>query len=120
MSLRIITDTHIAKQIAIQLRDKGVDVVRLEELDALPNNADDEDILAWATENQRAVVSLDDDFEKLHYQWMIDNKVHNGIFLGGSNLQGEKGFGTIIKFLAEYSELVLDMSLLEGDLIPIE
>ncbi len=120
MTLRLITDTHIAKQIAIQLREKGVDVVRLEELSELPNNAKDTDILEWATTNRRAVLSLDDDFERLHYEWMAEEKIHNGIFFGDSDLQGAGGIGTIVNFIADYARYVDDMILIEGDLIPIE
>lgn len=120
MALRLITDTHIAKQIAIQLRDKGIDVIRLEELEDLPNDALDSEILEWATNNNRAVLSLDEDFHILHYQWVAEDKVHNGIFLGTRHMQGIKGIGIIVNFISAYAEDVLDMVLVEGELIGIK
>lgn len=119
-ALRLITDTHIAKAIAVQLRNKGIDVVRLEELDALPTNAADSAILKWATDNQRAVLSLDRDFRKLHSQWLAENKQHNGIFSGSHELQGEKGIGTIVNFMTDYAQYVDDMTLIENDLIYVD
>ena len=32
MSIKFYTDTHIARQVAIQLRAKGIDVVRCEDV----------------------------------------------------------------------------------------
>ncbi|MGB7342423.1 MAG: DUF5615 family PIN-like protein [Phototrophicaceae bacterium] len=120
MALRLFTDTHIAKQIAIQLRDRGIDVIRLEELDDLPNSALDSEILEWATNHNRAVLSLDDDFRVLHYQCMDENKVHKGIFLGTRHMQGIRGIGILVNFITAYAEDVLDMILIENELIEIK
>ncbi|MGB7340075.1 MAG: DUF5615 family PIN-like protein [Phototrophicaceae bacterium] len=114
-ALLILADTHINKQIAIQLRDKGVDVVRLEELADLPNYATDRQILEYAASHHRAVLSLDDDFRTLHYEWLEQNKVHSGIFLGNRRLQGN--IGIIVTFIIEQAELIEAMVLIENDLI---
>ena len=86
MQLKLFMDTHIARAIAVQLRLKGVDVQRLEETSDLPNNAEDSEILIYATEQGRAVLSLDDDFSKLHSEFLKNDEKHSGIFLGGRHL----------------------------------
>lgn len=73
-----------------------------------------------ASNNNRAVLSLDEDFELLHYQWMSEDKIHGGIFLGTRHMQGIKGIGVIVNFISSYAEIVLDMMLIEGDLIGIK
>lgn len=118
MALRLITDTHIAKQIAVQLRNKDIDVIRLEELEDLPNDALDSEILEWASNNNRAVLSLDNDFEQLHYQWLADGKTHSGIFLGNKKHHGI--IGVVVTMVSAYAQDVLDMSLIENDLILIK
>ena len=41
--------------------------------------ADDVDHLALATEQERILVTRDDDFLKLHAAWMKEDKLHAGI-----------------------------------------
>ena len=105
MTLKILSDTHIAKAITEQLRQKGVDAIRLEEITNLANNADDEIILTYATEQGYAVLSLDDDFDALHAQWLRNGKSHAGIFRGQYHLQGN--IGTIVSELMIYHELIV-------------
>lgn len=118
MKLIILADTHIDKQIAIQLRSKGVDIVRLEELDDLENNAKDAEILTYAIQNDRAILSLDNDFETLHFNYIAQGKEHKGIFLGDKRLQGNVGI--IVNFIAEYSELIESDSDIHNQLIYIK
>mgnify|MGYP000208991113 CR=1 FL=1 len=119
-ALAIITDTHVAKAIAIQLRNNGLDVVRLEEIVDLPNDASDIQILQWATDNERAVLSLDDDFATLHYEWIGQGHTHNGIFWGRSRLQGQGGIGLIVTFISDYATAIGDMSDMQNQLIEME
>jgi predicted nuclease of predicted toxin-antitoxin system len=107
MQLKLFTDTHIAKAIAIQLRLNGIDVQRLEETPDLPNNAEDNDILTYANEQGRAVLSLDDDFSKLHSKCLKNDEQHCGVFLGGRHLQGSAGIGVIVKAVTVYHELIV-------------
>lgn len=100
------SDTHIAKAISTQLRLKGIDVQRLEETSDLPNNAKDRDILIYASEQGRAVLSLDDDFAMLHSEFLKNGENHCGIFLGGRHLQGSAGIGVLVKAIAAYHELI--------------
>jgi uncharacterized protein DUF5615 len=108
VNILLFADTHIAKAIVIQLRNKGIYIVRLEEVAALPNNASDSEILRYATEQGRAVLSLDDDFETLHYEYLAEGFEHAGIFWGHHSLQGN--IGTIVNFIVEYNQLVEDAS----------
>ena len=114
MTLRIFADTHIARAISVQLRQKGVDVLRLEETPDLPNNATDRQILVYATENERAVLSLDDDFDALHTEWLSQGMSHSGIFRGQAYLQGN--IGVIVKTLAEYNDLIVSGAGTMGDI----
>ncbi|MDQ7024404.1 MAG: DUF5615 family PIN-like protein [Anaerolineae bacterium] len=101
----ILADTHIAKAISVQLRQKGVDALRLEEIADMPNNSSDKQILTYATVRGRAVLSLDDDFDVLHTEWLSQGKSHAGIFRGQSYLQGN--IGIIVNNLIEYHELIV-------------
>lgn len=78
MGLKFYTDTHIDKQVAIQLRKHGVDVVRCEEVGMAA--ASDQEHLEYAAKNGRALITKDDDFIQMHVQWQHEGKDHEGIF----------------------------------------
>lgn len=99
-TLRIFTDTHIAFAIVKQLRLRGIDVERCEDVGLA--EAKDEELLIYATNHQRAILSFDSDFDVLHKKWLENSKPHCGIFRCSSNLQGAKGIGAIIVFLEVY------------------
>ena len=77
-SLKFYTDTHIDKQVAIQLRQRGIEVIRCEEVGMA--EADDEAHLVYATENQLALITKDAGFRARHFRWLNENKEHGGIF----------------------------------------
>ena len=104
MSLKFFFDTHIAKQVAVQLRERGVDVVRCEEVDMAED--DDEVLLDYATDEGRALVSMDEDFQGWHFRWLAAGKPHCGIFKVSHDLEGESGIGQIFKELLTYHGLV--------------
>lgn len=103
-SLKFYTDTHIAKAVAVQLRARGIDVVRCEEVGL----ADAKDLthLQYATEQGRSLITRDADFLRLHVRWQGENRRHGGIFFIQDHLQGEKAIGVIVRTLMEYHELV--------------
>jgi predicted nuclease of predicted toxin-antitoxin system len=70
--LKYYTDTHIDKQVAVQLRQKGVDVVRCEEVGMA--EADDESHLAYAAQNGLALVTKDAGFRVRHFNWLAQAK----------------------------------------------
>lgn len=100
--LKFYTDTHIAKAIAIQLRNRGVDIVRCEDVDMA--EADDYQHLEYATIGGRALVSHDRDFLRIHGEWQLQAKQHAGIFFVQPDLQGR--IGSVVKLLMEYYELI--------------
>lgn len=104
-SLKFYTDKHIPKSVALQLRSRGVDVVRCEEVGLA--QADDETHLRYATQQNRAVVTRDTDFLRLHSQWMQQGNQHSGIMFLHDYLQGEGSVGPIVKELFSYYELVM-------------
>lgn len=76
--LRFYTDTHIDKQAAIQLRLRGMEVIRCQDVGMA--NVSDETHLIYACERQLVVITKDADFRQLHYQWLLEDKKHYGIF----------------------------------------
>ncbi len=78
MSLRFYTDAHIDRQVAIQLRAKGVEVVRCE--DVAMAEADDEAHLEYAAHHNLALITKDAGFRGRHFRWLSEGKDHHGIF----------------------------------------
>jgi predicted nuclease of predicted toxin-antitoxin system len=104
MTLRFYTDTHIAKQIAIQLRDKGIDVVRCEEVGLA--EADDEEHLKYSTKESRILITFDKGFRDRAFNWLAEGRYHSGIFICKPELQREVGIGVIVNACKFYHQLV--------------
>ena len=100
--LKFYMDTHISKQVTLQLRQHGVDAIRCEEVGL--SEADDETHLQYAADNERILVTKDRGFRDRHFRWMGENRDHYGIFLfkGGH----EAFIGQIVNFCRENAELV--------------
>ncbi len=75
--IRFYTDTHIAKAVAVQLRFRGVDIVRCEEVGMA--EASDAAHLELAGREGRTIVTADSDFTVLHSAWMAAGRQHAGI-----------------------------------------
>jgi len=75
-SIKFYTDTHIAKAVAAQLRNRGIDIVRCEEVGMA--EAKDVDHLTYAVQENR-IITCDDDFIVLAQEWAKANKSHCGI-----------------------------------------
>ena len=66
--VRLFLDRHIKKQLAIDLRERGFDVLLTEE--AGMDTAADEELLAFAAKENRAILTFNiRDFAPLHEQW---------------------------------------------------
>jgi uncharacterized protein with PIN domain len=102
VTLKFFFDTHIAKAAAIQLRKQGVDVVRCEEIGMA--EADDEELLLYATANERVMVSQDDDFATLHAQWQAIGRGHAGIMQVSKQYQGAAQISHVVRELSFYDE----------------
>jgi uncharacterized protein with PIN domain len=75
--IKFYTDEHIQKAVAEQLRAREVDVLRCQE--AGTRTADDQTHLELAVEQGRVLVTRDDDFLRLHAEWMKTDRIHTGI-----------------------------------------
>lgn len=104
MSLKFYTDTHVDKQVAIQLRARGVDVVRCQEVGLA--DVDDETHLTYAAEQGRILITFDKGFRDRAFTWLAAGKTHAGIFICNPDLQGEGGIGTIVGECLFYHEAV--------------
>jgi predicted nuclease of predicted toxin-antitoxin system len=100
--LKYYTDTHIDKQVAVQLRQKGVDVVRCEEVGMA--EADDESHLAYAAQNGLALVTKDAGFRVRHFNWLAQGKRHLGIFFCAN--RHISAIGVIVNSCYAYAQLI--------------
>lgn len=93
--LKFYFDTHIAKAVAVQLRLKGMDVMRCEEVGMA--EASDIEHLEYAAMEGRAIVSMDKHFPQWHQRWQFEGKTHAGIFRIQNHLQSDEGIGAIVR-----------------------
>ena len=100
--IKFYFDTHIAKQVAIQLRNNGVDIVRCEEVGLA--KASDIEHLEYAIKEGRVMVSVDRHFPGLHDRYLAEGKHHTGIIRIKPYIQ--KKIGRIVKDLRDYHELI--------------
>ena len=102
--LKFYTDTHISKQIALQLRQHGIDIVRCEEVGMA--EADDEAHLEYAAQENRVLITVDKGFRDRAFQRLADGRNHSGIILVHPDLQGNAGIGTIVEWCLFFFEAV--------------
>lgn len=100
--LRFYTDTHIDKQVAVQLRQKGVDVVRCEEVGLA--EVDDETHLEYAAQHQLSLITKDEGFRLRHFNWLAEGKAHAGIFFCGDRHVAT--IGKIVRACLAYTQLI--------------
>ncbi len=78
MPPKLHLNEHLSPRLAIQLRQHGFDVTSTVELGMV--SADDDDQLAFAVSDQRAIVTINfSDFVVLHQQYLADSHEHWGI-----------------------------------------
>jgi predicted nuclease of predicted toxin-antitoxin system len=102
--LKFYTDTHVDKQVAIQLRQKGVDIVRCQDVGLA--DADDETHLTYAAQEGRVLVTFDKGFRDRAFHWLAAGKSHSGVFVCKHDLQSEAGIGKIVTTCQFYHEAV--------------
>jgi len=91
--LRLYLDRHIKKQLAIDLRKRGFDVLPTEE--AGMDTAPDEDQLEFAAKEKRALLTFNiRDFAPLHEQWSATGRSHAGIIV--SQQLGSRQYGMLL------------------------
>jgi predicted nuclease of predicted toxin-antitoxin system len=92
--VRLYLDRHIMARLAADMRGQGYDVRTTEEagLDTAP----DEDQLAWATAEGRAIFTYNiRDFAPLHAQWLAAGRSHAGIVV--SRQMGRRQYGLLLQ-----------------------
>lgn len=78
--VRLYLDRHIKKQLALDLRSRGFDVLPTEE--AGMDTALDEAQLDFATKENRAILTFNiRDFAALHQEWTAAGRPHAGIIV---------------------------------------
>lgn len=102
MTLRFYTDTHIPKQVALQLRQRGITVIRCEEVGLA--DASDVTHLEYAAQHRLSLITKDEDFLVLHRQWTRDRRQHAGIFFCRKRFV--PAIGEIVTTCAEYHALI--------------
>jgi hypothetical protein len=102
--LKFYTDTHIDKQVAIQLRQRGVDVVRCEEVGMAA--VDDEVHLEYAARNDLALITKDAGFRLRHFEWLSHAKQHSGIFFCAD--RHHTAIGLIVKVCYAFHQLIAE------------
>jgi hypothetical protein len=103
-TLKFYLDTHIDKQVAIQLRSHNITVIRCQDVEL--EDADDETHLTYAAEHQLILVTKDNGFRDRHYLWISEGKHHAGIFFYPK--RHIAGIGEIVSFCKDYADLVAD------------
>lgn len=102
--LKFYTDKHIPKAVTTQLRQRGVDIVRCEDVGL--GDADDVTHLTFATLEGRVVITRDADFTRLHTSYQVEGKFHSGIMFCSADIQGDSAVGRIVKEVLMYHELI--------------
>jgi uncharacterized protein with PIN domain len=102
-ALKFYLDTHIAKQVAVQLRQQDIDVIRCEEVGL--GEADDETHLEYAAKHQYILITKDKGFRQRHFTWIAEGKNHHGVFLFKEGQTAT--IGSIVRFCQEQHALVL-------------
>ncbi len=102
--LRFYTDTHIGRQVALQLRQHGVDAVRCEEVGMA--EADDEAHLEYSTREGRILVTVDKGFRDRAFSWIAEGREHGGVIIVHPELQGNSGIGSIVNWCRFFCDAV--------------
>jgi len=100
--LRFYTDENWPLAVVIQLRQHRIDVVRCQEV-GLVGTLDDAIHLAYAAEQGRIVLTRDQDFLRLHANWMAEEQEHAGIVFVNPGRHND--IGLIVSALIEACQL---------------
>ena len=91
--VRLYLDRHIKKQLAVDLRERGFDVLTTEE--ARMDTAPDEEQLEFAAKENRAILTYNiRDFAPLHQSWFAAGRLPSGIIV--SRQLGSRQYGILL------------------------
>lgn len=102
MGIKFYTDSHIAKAIATQLQQRGIDIIRCQDVGM--ENADDPEHLEYAVSQGRTIITGDADFLVLDALWREAGRNHTGIIY--IKPESREAIGIIIKALRFLHEAV--------------
>ena len=92
--VRLYFDRHIMTRLAVDLRGRGYEVLTTEE--AENDTASDEEQLAFATAENRAILTFNiRDFAPLHAAWQAAARHHAGIIV--SQQLGSREYGVLLQ-----------------------
>ncbi|KAB2863297.1 MAG: hypothetical protein F9K46_06035 [Anaerolineae bacterium] len=103
-------DSHIDKEVAVQLRKKGVDVIHCAEVGM--KDAKDPEHLTYATQIGYIMVTCDKGIRyQLHDQWQAEGKKHAGIiyFRGKDQCKSVSIIVNELLFLYEAANYEVDL-----------
>jgi len=92
--VRLYLDRHIMGRLAVDLRGRGYDVVRTEEVGK--DTAPDDEQLAFAAAENRAILTFNiRDFAPLHEAWQAAGRPHAGVIV--SQQLGRRDDGLLLQ-----------------------
>lgn len=74
----LLTDNHVHQSIVHALRSRGWDVLRA--VDLFGERNDDEQLLAWAAANGRALATCDEPIHKIARRWIDEGRSFRMVF----------------------------------------
>ena len=92
--VRLYFDRHILARLAVDLRGRGYEVLTTEE--AGKDTASDEEQLAFATAERRAILTFNiRDFAPLHEAWQAAGRRHGGVIV--SQQLGSRQYAVLLQ-----------------------
>lgn len=100
--IKYLIDEHLSPEIAIQGRNKSIDVVHVNEVEL--NDTADSIIWQYCLDNGYCMVSADVLFRAYVEKMIAENKDCEGFFAVERHLRYKSGIGTILESLVFYHE----------------
>lgn len=99
--MKFLVDVGVGKKVENWLKENGFDVLSVRDIDS---RAKDSQILCWAVDQQRMIISMDKDFGELVYN---SGKHHAGVLiLRLEDADGDTKVEVTKKILAEYYDKI--------------
>jgi len=99
--MKFLVDVGVGKKVENWLKENGFDVLSVRDIDS---RAKDSQILLWAVDQQRMIITMDKDFGELVYN---SGKHHAGVLiLRLEDADGDTKVSITKKILAEYYDKI--------------
>jgi uncharacterized protein DUF5615 len=100
--IKYLVDEHLSPEIAIQGRDKGLDIEHVNEIGL--DDTDDVEIWEYCLEHNICMVSVDLRFRKRAENTIVGGIVTPGFFAVAQHLKFKNTMGKILDLLVVYAE----------------